>query len=99
MSQPQLDAFRDFYNQRRPQSALDRQTPAAVFNSRLKARPIARPSLVDHRVGHDKVDRFDKLTLRYLGRGISPSASPTRAAKCGSSSPVPTSASSLRTAN
>ena len=66
--QLQLDSFRDYYNQRRPHRALDRQTPAAVFNSRLKARPAEGPAPVDHRVRQDKVDRFGKLTLRYLGR-------------------------------
>ena len=66
--QRQLDALRDYYNQRRPHRSLDRQTPAAVFNSRLKARPADTPAPVDHRVRRDKVDRFGKLTLRYLGR-------------------------------
>jgi transposase InsO family protein len=66
--QRQLDAFRDYYNHRRPHRALDRQTPAAVFNSRLKARPTEPPAPLDHRVRRDKVDRFGKLTLRYLGR-------------------------------
>jgi transposase InsO family protein len=66
--QRQLDAFRDYYNHHRPHRALDRQTPAAVFNSRLKARPAQRPAPLDHRVRRDKVDRFGKLTLRYLGR-------------------------------
>jgi transposase InsO family protein len=66
--QSQLDNFRNYYNRRRPHRALDRQTPAAVFNSRLKARPAQTPAPVDHRVRRDKVDRFGKLTLRYLGR-------------------------------
>ena len=66
--QRQLDAFRDYYNHHRPHRSLDRQTPAAVFNSRLKARPAERPAPLDHRVRRDKVDRFGKLTLRYLGR-------------------------------
>jgi len=66
--QRQLDAFRDYYNHRRPHRALDRQTPAVVFNSRLKARPTEGSEPIDHRVRRDKVDRFGKLTLRYLGR-------------------------------
>jgi len=66
--QLQLDAFRAYYNSQRPHRALDRQTPIAVFNARLKAKPAPRPAPVDHRVRHDKVDRFGKLTLRYLGR-------------------------------
>ena len=66
--QRQLDRFRDYYNHQRPHRALDRQTPAAVFQSRLKARPLDTPAPIDHRVRRDKVDRFGKLTLRYLGR-------------------------------
>jgi transposase InsO family protein len=66
--QRQLDAFRDYYNHRRPHRSLDRQTPSAVFHSRLKARPTENPAPIDHRVRRDKVDRFGKLTLRYLGR-------------------------------
>ena len=66
--QLQLDAFRLYYNSRRPHRALDRRTPAAVFACLLKAKPLNRPAPVDHRVRHDKVDRFGKLTLRYLGR-------------------------------
>jgi transposase InsO family protein len=66
--QGQLDSFRDYYNHSRPHRALDRQTPAAVFNSRLKARPAEGVAPIDHRVRRDKVDRFGKLTLRYLGR-------------------------------
>jgi hypothetical protein len=66
--QRQLDEFRNYYNHRRPHRSLERQTPAVVFKSRLKARPADSPAPVDHRVRHDKVDRFGKLTLRYLGR-------------------------------
>jgi transposase InsO family protein len=66
--QAQLDAFRLYYNTRRPHRALDRQSPATVFESRLKAAPSAPSAPLDHRVRRDKVDRFGKLTLRYLGR-------------------------------
>jgi transposase InsO family protein len=64
----QLDAFRDYYNQRRPHRALDRQTPLSVFNSLVKAKPIQLPAPTDHRVRRDKIDSFGKVTLRYLGR-------------------------------
>jgi len=64
----QLDAFRDYYNQRRPHRALHRQTPLAVFNSLLKARPSPPPGVTDHRVRRDKIDSCGKVTLRYLGR-------------------------------
>src|SRR5438270_471920 len=52
----------------RPQRALDQQTPLAVFNSRIKARPLLQPARLDHRVRRDKIDSFGKVTLLYLGR-------------------------------
>lgn len=64
----QLDAFRDYYNNRRPHRALNRQTPTAVFNSLVKAKPTEQPAPTDHRVRRDKIDSFGKVTLRYLGR-------------------------------
>ena len=64
----QLDAFRDYYNGRRPHRALHRQTPLAIFNSLIKARPTQQPAVTDHRVRRDKIDSFGKVTLRYLGR-------------------------------
>jgi len=64
----QLDAFRDYYNQRRPHRALGRQTPISVFNALLKAKPRAAPAPLDHRVRRDKIDTGGKVTLRYLGR-------------------------------
>ena len=64
----QLDAFADYYNNRRPHRALGRQTPMSVFNLRLKARPSLQPALTDHRVRRDKIDAFGKVTIRYLGR-------------------------------
>ncbi len=64
----QLDAFRDYYNHRRPHRALNRQTPLAVFNELLKAKPAQQLSPIDHRVRHDKIDSFGRVTLRYLGR-------------------------------
>ncbi len=64
----QLDAFADYYNHRRPHRALGRQTPMAVFNLRLKAKPSHPPAPTDHRVRRDKIDSTGKVTLRYLGR-------------------------------
>jgi len=64
----QLDAFRDYYNSKRPHRALNRQTPLAVFNSLIKAKPTEQPAPTDHRVRRDKIDSSGKVTLRYLGR-------------------------------
>ena len=64
----QLDVFREYYNNRRPHRALARQTPLAVFNALIKARPAQQSAPIDHRVRHDKVDRFGSVTIRYLGR-------------------------------
>ena len=64
----QLDAFREYYNTRRPHRALNRQTPLTVFNSLLKAKPALQPAPIDHRVRRDKIDSSGKVTLRYLGR-------------------------------
>jgi hypothetical protein len=64
----QLDAFREYYNSRRPHRALNRQTPLAVFNALVKARPSQQPAPLDHRVRRDKIDSSGKVTLRYLGR-------------------------------
>jgi len=64
----QLDAFRDYYNNRRPHRALNRQTPLAVFNTLIKAKPSQQPAPVDHRLRRDKIDSTGKVTLRYLGK-------------------------------
>src|SRR5487761_1827656 len=64
----QLDAFRDYYNNRRPHRALNRQTPMAVFNALIKAKPSQQTPPIDHRVRHDKIDSSGKVTLRYLGK-------------------------------
>src|ERR1700682_2151531 len=64
----QLDTFRHYYNSRRPHRALNRQTPLAIFNSLIKARPTQQPAAPDHRVRRDKIDAFGRVTLRYLGR-------------------------------
>ncbi len=65
--QLQLDAFRTYYNQQRPHRALDGQTPLTAFNARIKAKP-SQPTVTHFRVRRDKVDRWGRVTLRYLGR-------------------------------
>ncbi len=64
----QLDTFRDYYNNRRPHRALNRQTPLAVFNALIKAKPSQQPAPLDHRVRRDRIDSSGKVTLRYLGK-------------------------------
>jgi transposase InsO family protein len=64
----QLDAFRRYYNQRRPHRALGRQTPLAVFEAHIKARPILPVEPTYYRVRQDRIDSCGKVTLRYLGR-------------------------------
>jgi transposase InsO family protein len=66
--QAQLDAFREYYNQRRPHRALGRQTPMAVFNAKLKARPQPTEQPTHYRVRQDMIDAHGSVTLRYLGR-------------------------------
>ncbi len=66
--QLQLDSFRGYYNQQRPHRALDGRTPLVAFNARLKAKPDPAESPTHFRVRTDKVDRFGRVTLRYLSR-------------------------------
>lgn len=66
--QLQLDTFRDYYNQHRPHRALGGSNPLAAFNARLKAKPDPAQAPTHYRVRKDKVDRFGRVTLRYLGR-------------------------------
>ena len=60
-----LDFFRDYDNTRRPHRALDRQTPLAIFITRIRARPAEQPA---PRRSSRQIDSFGKVTLRYLGR-------------------------------
>jgi transposase InsO family protein len=64
--QAQLDAFRAYYNQRRPHRALKGRTPLMAFHARTKARPAASAATITRfRVRHDKVDQCGRVTLRY----------------------------------
>jgi transposase InsO family protein len=64
--QAQLDAFRAYYNQRRPHRALGGRTPLVAFHARIKAKPELTATPVQFRVRHDKVDGSGRVTLRYL---------------------------------
>lgn len=66
--QLQLDAFRSYYNQRRPHRALQQRTPLVAFNARLRARPELPPTTTHFRVRQDRVDGDGRVTLRYLSR-------------------------------
>ena len=66
--QLQLDAFRTYYNQRRPHRALGQRTPLVAFNARLRARPELPTASTHFRVRHDKVDSCGRVTLRYLSQ-------------------------------
>ena len=66
--QLQLDAFRLYYNQRRPHRALAGGTPLVAFNARLKARPQGPAAATHFRVRHDRVDTGGTVTIRYLSR-------------------------------
>jgi len=67
--QRQLDAFRDYYNTRRPHRALRRRTPQQAYTARPKAAASGQPLTDGHyRVRHDTIDTNGKLTLRYNSR-------------------------------
>jgi hypothetical protein len=64
-----LDTFVPQYNDRRPHHSLPhRATPATVYRSRSKASPSDRSQDTHDRVRRDRVDKTDKITLRYDGR-------------------------------
>ncbi|MCV7400448.1 transposase [Mycobacterium fragae] len=66
--QTQLDAFVDEYNHRRPHRSMPHKaTPATAYTARPKADPATRLD-THHRVRHDTVDQFGKLSLRHAGR-------------------------------
>ena len=67
--QRQLDAFRDYYNNRRPHRALQRRTPAEAYRARPKAKATGTPLLDPHyRVRHDTIDSSGVITLRHNSR-------------------------------
>ena len=68
MLQFQLDAYRAYYNAERPHRALRGATPAAVFVSRIKARPAIDRAPTWFRVRQDRVSKAGNVTVRYLSR-------------------------------
>jgi transposase InsO family protein len=68
--QGQLDRFVNYYNDVRPHRAKGRRTPRAAFEAKIKAAPLAAPTLPfsHYRVRNDKVDKVGKITVRYEGR-------------------------------
>jgi transposase InsO family protein len=67
--QRQLDAFRSYYNTRRPHRALHRQTPQQAYQARPKATASGQPLIGgNYRVRHDTIDANGKITLRHNSR-------------------------------
>jgi transposase InsO family protein len=65
-----LDTFRNEYNIRRPHRSLPgRATPAAIYNTGIKATPSTDRTLDSHdRVRTDRVDSTGVVTLRVHGK-------------------------------
>jgi transposase InsO family protein len=66
--QGQLDAFRHYYNHRRPHRALGRRTPLQAYSARVKARPAGVQARTYFRVREDRVDKTGKVSLRFDSR-------------------------------
>jgi transposase InsO family protein len=65
--QRQLDAFREHYNEHRPNRALQRSTPGQAYRALPKAEPAAAPR-GHYRVRYDHVDPGGKVSIRHAGR-------------------------------
>lgn len=66
--QAQLDTFVDTYNHHRPHRSLPhRATPATTYNARPKAAPTTTAPTAHHRIRHDLVDPYGKVSLRHDG--------------------------------
>jgi transposase InsO family protein len=65
--QNQLDNFVTTYNHQRPHRALDRRTPATIYNQLPKATPNTKPN-THYRVRYDIVDKTGAVTIRHSGR-------------------------------
>src|SRR5215470_13951499 len=65
--QRQLDAFRELYNEHRPNRALQRSTPGQAYRALPKAGPAGTPH-GHYRLRYDHVDAGGKVSLRRAGR-------------------------------
>jgi transposase InsO family protein len=65
--QRQLDAFREHYNEHRPNRALQRATPGQAYRALPKAGPAAAPRGY-YRLRYDHVDASGKVSIRRAGR-------------------------------
>ena len=66
--QNQLNAFRDYYNERRPHRALDRTTPGIAYRATPKALPAPARTPGHFRIRYDRIDSHGKISLRRAGR-------------------------------
>lgn len=65
--QDQTETFRHQYNHHRPHRALNRQTPASIYNRLPKDHPTT-PNNPHYRIRHDIVDKTGAVTLRHASR-------------------------------
>ncbi len=65
--QRQLDAFREHYNEHRPNRAVQRSTPGQAYRALPKTGPAADPHGY-YRLRYDHVDADGKVSIRHAGR-------------------------------
>jgi transposase InsO family protein len=65
--QDQLDAFREHYNEHRPNRAVQRATPGQAYRALPKAAPAGTPRGF-YRLRYDHVDATGKVSIRHAGR-------------------------------
>jgi len=65
--QRQLDAFREHYNEHRPNRAVQRSTPGQAYRALPKTGPAADPHGY-YRLRYDHIDAGGKVSIRHAGR-------------------------------
>jgi len=65
---PQLDAFREVYNEQRPHRALGRRTPGEAYQAIPKEQPSGPGGRGHFRLRYDTTDSKGAMTLRRGGR-------------------------------